>query len=466
MGGSSDTSYDEFYARLNSSDNPRNLRQIFEEDCHYAVRRESANLSYSPPPQPLYNRQPQPAYYPQPQPAYNHQLQSAFYPQQQPAYYPQQQPVYNHQPQPGYYPQPQPLYYPQPQPVYNHQAQTLYNHQAQPVYNHQAPPGYNHQAPPVYNHQPQPVYNHQAQSVYNLQAQPVYSHQPQSVYKLTPQRSSMQESITMETWSTVITKVTTGFNGNDNVERSGVAHAGAANSVSDSESVSTPSTQEVANAMDKSHQQPEANQTVVPLDNSTSEKPLAVQEQAIFALTKVVVNCPVDVEHGIDEKADTIPQTMCPLSISSPKTSQLNSADNTVSSTTDLADSEDELLELEQKVLNFKKENRALIKNIKLKEQEIEDLRATTNARCEQLRGEYNELKKQNTDLLASMTAQRTANFTINGCGDCPQYLNKLNLLEYRIAALQRSLIGYAMNGNTTAVAALPPEWRQACPIL
>ncbi|XP_030381630.1 uncharacterized protein LOC115629321 [Scaptodrosophila lebanonensis] len=137
------------------------------------------------------------------------------------------------------------------------------------------------------------------------------------------------------------------------------------------------------------------------------------------------------------------------------------SADET-STTIDMSekDKEDELLDLEQKLLNFKKENRRLIKNLKAKEQALLDLRTSTCALCEDLLAQNNDLKKQNSTLLSTMNAHlhgKGINMNLQSrapCTQCEQATAKIIMLERRVTALQNALLTCTSNfgntGNTT----------------
>ncbi|KAH8397923.1 hypothetical protein KR222_006568, partial [Zaprionus bogoriensis] len=117
-------------------------------------------------------------------------------------------------------------------------------------------------------------------------------------------------------------------------------------------------------------------------------------------------------------------------------------------------DNEDELLELEQKLLNFKKENRCLIKSLKAKEQALAELRASTCALCEQLLLQNNELKAQNQALIAAMsasqssaasnvTSQKSPASSCASCSNCDELQAKIAGLERRVSSLQSLLQGY-----------------------
>ncbi|ALC48443.1 CG3342 [Drosophila busckii] len=430
-----DTSHDEFFDKLNSSDNPRNLRQIFEEDCQ-SLRRESSNLHYNPMPPPLYKRKPQPS---NKQESTSMATWSTVIAKVTTGYNGNDNVgrvglalsrnsagaaklvVYK---------------------TRNDLLSTLLLTKSTSSGSPRGGPS-------------------------NLIVRESYMQfydDSQRFWSLRFENTKDEDEFTDELTKLglpVVTRHNNNGKANEGKESpSSATGTGTNNSVSDSESESTPSTEEIVNPEQKSEQQREINETLGPLDRITSEIPLAVKEQAIVAMSKLVINRAVAEGLSRDDKMDTLLQAMCRLANSSTnsttKTSQVSSADNTVSSTMVLADNEDELLELEQKLLNFKKENRALIKNLKLKEQALEDLRSSTCALCEQLLGQNNELKMQNTDLLTAMTAHSTANFAVNGCSKCEQYLTKIEHLERRIATLQMTLMECAANGNPGANAVLP----------
>lgn len=123
------------------------------------------------------------------------------------------------------------------------------------------------------------------------------------------------------------------------------------------------------------------------------------------------------------------------------------------SHTSQATDNEDELLELEQKLLNFKKENRSLIKSLKAKEQALCELRASTCALCEELLLQNNELMLQNQTLISAMSVKVQNNNTNNTntsttssptpCSNCDDYRSKVALLERSVASLQSILHSY-----------------------
>lgn len=128
------------------------------------------------------------------------------------------------------------------------------------------------------------------------------------------------------------------------------------------------------------------------------------------------------------------------------------------SHTSQATDNEDELLELEQKLLNFKKENRSLMKSLKAKEQALCELRASTCALCEELLLQNNELMLQNQTLISAMSVKvqnnntntnntnTTTNTTTSSptpCSNCDDYRSKVAILERSIASLQSILHSY-----------------------
>lgn len=122
------------------------------------------------------------------------------------------------------------------------------------------------------------------------------------------------------------------------------------------------------------------------------------------------------------------------------------------SHTSQATDNEDELLELEQKLLNFKKENRSLIKSLKAKEQALVELRASTCALCEELLLQNNELMLQNQTLISAMSVKVKNNTNTNNtstttsptpCSNCDDYRSKVAILERSVASLQSILQSY-----------------------
>lgn len=121
------------------------------------------------------------------------------------------------------------------------------------------------------------------------------------------------------------------------------------------------------------------------------------------------------------------------------------------SHTIQATDNEDELLELEQKLLNFKKENRSLMKSLKAKEQALVELRASTCALCEELLLQNNELMLQNQTLISAMSVKVQNNSTNNTstttsptpCSNCDDYRSKVAILERSVTSLQSILHSY-----------------------
>ncbi|XP_068157176.1 LOW QUALITY PROTEIN: uncharacterized protein [Drosophila tropicalis] len=164
--------------------------------------------------------------------------------------------------------------------------------------------------------------------------------------------------------------------------------------------------------------------------------------------------------HVMEKKIDSILQAMSRLTTgnnsnggSAGSSSNFSGAGDTIANSSSLAanDKEDELLELEQKLLNFKKENRALMKTLQAKEQALNDLRSSTCALCEELLAQNRELKQQNTSLLAGMTQlrnQQITNATTSSpsaspsCQQCEQSTEKIMKLERRLLAMQNRIEG------------------------
>ncbi|XP_017110899.1 uncharacterized protein LOC108134902 [Drosophila elegans] len=112
-------------------------------------------------------------------------------------------------------------------------------------------------------------------------------------------------------------------------------------------------------------------------------------------------------------------------------------------------DREDEMLELEQKLLNLKRENRALTKNLKAREQALEDLRCSACALCEELLLQNADLKEQNEQLLASRVS-RDLNSTA-ACHNCEQSSKQIAKMQRHIIALQEALRIYQKSGEPSS---------------
>ncbi|XP_037726969.1 uncharacterized protein LOC119557974 [Drosophila subpulchrella] len=110
-------------------------------------------------------------------------------------------------------------------------------------------------------------------------------------------------------------------------------------------------------------------------------------------------------------------------------------------------DSEDEMLELEQKLLNFKRENRALTRNLKAREQALEDLRCSACALCEELLVQNSDLKEQNAQLLASKAHPGSA----SACHNCEQSSKQIAKMQRHIAALQEALRIFQKSGDASS---------------
>ncbi|XP_030568310.1 uncharacterized protein LOC115768028 [Drosophila novamexicana] len=264
----------------------------------------------------------------------------------------------------------------------------------------------------------------------------------------------------------------------------------------DSESESTQSNEDIITT----HRARPANNSLMPLAASSSAVSLAITPQNILTASptsklEVYLDEQRATGHAMDKKMDTILQAMCRLASSSNVPFNDGGDSNSVSVTADqneskkmdtilqamsrlannnsiqqfsdsldttrgVTDNEDELLELEQKLLDFKKENRSLMKSLKAKEQALADLRASTCALCEELLAQNNELKLQNAALLAAMSNQGNAAvtavanvapnplFAAGNCGNCEQYLTKISGLERRLSALQTALLNYTTSGS------------------
>ncbi|XP_023166910.1 uncharacterized protein LOC111596789 [Drosophila hydei] len=175
------------------------------------------------------------------------------------------------------------------------------------------------------------------------------------------------------------------------------------------------------------------------------------------------------IEHPDSRKMDNILQAMSRLANNNGMQQITDSLDTTRGTT----DNEDELLELEQKLLDFKKENRSLMKSLRAKEQALADLRASTCALCEELLAQNNELKQQNTELIAAMSKQGNCSatvatpidnstFTVSECENCEKYLAKISGLERGLSTLQSALLRYATNGKMMPTTSLSTTQAQA----
>ncbi|XP_017055068.1 uncharacterized protein LOC108097343 [Drosophila ficusphila] len=111
-------------------------------------------------------------------------------------------------------------------------------------------------------------------------------------------------------------------------------------------------------------------------------------------------------------------------------------------------DSEDEMLELEQKLLNLKRENRALMRNLKAREQALEDLRCSACALCEELLVQNGDLKERNAQLLATK-GHHDLN-SVSTCHNCEQSSNQMAKMQRHISALQEALRIYQKSGESS----------------
>ncbi|XP_043658264.1 uncharacterized protein LOC122623279 [Drosophila teissieri] len=112
-------------------------------------------------------------------------------------------------------------------------------------------------------------------------------------------------------------------------------------------------------------------------------------------------------------------------------------------------DSEDEMLELEQKLLNFKRENRALMRNLKAREQALEDLRCSACALCEELLVQNSDLKEQNAQLLASKHISDASTASPAHCRSCEQSSRQIAKMQRQIAALHEALRIFQKSGDS-----------------
>ncbi|XP_034477368.1 uncharacterized protein LOC117783905 [Drosophila innubila] len=246
----------------------------------------------------------------------------------------------------------------------------------------------------------------------------------------------------------------------------------------DSESESTQSTED-----NISTQRSKLNtKALVPLGTSSSIILADMSPQKSSNKLEAYLNEQRATGHAMDKKMDTILQAMCRLTSghsvqlsdagdSTPgsaaeqpdikkmdsllqamgrlNNSSIHQLSDTTSTIQTSTDNEDELLELEQKLLDFKKQNRILIKSLKAREQALAELRASTCALCEQLLSQNNDLKNQNAALMTAMTAQvnggdnSAASLTATSCTNCDKYVCKISSLERRVSILQSALLNF-----------------------
>lgn len=183
------------------------------------------------------------------------------------------------------------------------------------------------------------------------------------------------------------------------------------------------------------HRKPSSNSLAVATPGQTSDSPLAVKtldkyldEQRASGLM---------MEHKMDailQAMNRMGKTVAPVE-PEPKDPLLE------------RDSEDEMLELEQKLLNFKRENRALTRNLKAREQALEDLRCSACALCEELLVQNSDLKEQNAELLASKGHPGSA----SACHNCEQSSKQIAKMQQHISALQEALRIFQKSGDTSS---------------
>ncbi|SPP89309.1 uncharacterized protein LOC117590842 [Drosophila guanche] len=147
----------------------------------------------------------------------------------------------------------------------------------------------------------------------------------------------------------------------------------------------------------------------------------------------------MDSGNDMDKKMDTILQAMHRLvsgAGSSSSSTQLNEGQQNTN------DSEDEIIELEQKMLNLKRENRTLVKSMRAKEQVLEELR-TSNSALVKLN---KELKQQNAALLAAIASKTYDQVNSNStsastsCPNCKQSASLINALKRQVASIQSAM--------------------------
>ncbi|EDV47378.1 uncharacterized protein LOC6551539 [Drosophila erecta] len=114
-------------------------------------------------------------------------------------------------------------------------------------------------------------------------------------------------------------------------------------------------------------------------------------------------------------------------------------------------DSEDEMLELEQKLLNLKRENRALMRNLKARDQALEDLRCSACALCEELLVQNGDFKEQNAQLLASKHISDLNTTSPADCRNCEQSSRQIAKMQRHISALQDALRIFQKSGDSSS---------------
>ncbi|KAH8414910.1 hypothetical protein KR215_009911, partial [Drosophila sulfurigaster] len=170
---------------------------------------------------------------------------------------------------------------------------------------------------------------------------------------------------------------------------------------------------------------------------------------------------------AIDRKMDTLLQAMCRLTAANHSSSNSNSVVSNSASTLNIEsvndvadnDNEDELLELEQKLLDYKKQNRVLAKSLKQREQEMMVLRASTCNLCDKMRNQNNELKKQNRTLIAALADKMKSDDQHDddaagnsSCMQCDKYLKRIRELEQRVQLLQAVVLDYSKDIKSSSI--------------
>ncbi|XP_022216220.2 uncharacterized protein LOC111070165 [Drosophila obscura] len=141
-----------------------------------------------------------------------------------------------------------------------------------------------------------------------------------------------------------------------------------------------------------------------------------------------------DSGNEMENKMDTILQAMHRL-----VSGAASSSTQLIEKHQNAHESEDELIELEQKLLNLKRENRTLVKSLRAKEQALEELRTSSSVLGEQNK----ELKQQNTALLAAMASKaydQVNSSSCTSCLNCEQSASLISVLKRQVASLQSAM--------------------------
>ncbi|KAH8245076.1 hypothetical protein KR032_004677 [Drosophila birchii] len=102
-------------------------------------------------------------------------------------------------------------------------------------------------------------------------------------------------------------------------------------------------------------------------------------------------------------------------------------------------DAEDRLLELEQILLDAKKENRELMKELKRRDEELHDFKTSSLTLLEKLLSSNDELAKKNSLLVDTIVGDRKATNEVN-CVSCERSAEEIAFLKRHITALELAL--------------------------